>query len=215
MVQGESPGQAPGELAAAPPERPERTGLAPADVGARALFFAWVGQLVRDHRASLAAVARREGLTPDDAFDAVQEAFHTFITLPRARHLVAEDDQSRKLLVTLTRNVSRNRRRLHAVARPHVSKAGELANLSSETSTVEEVIAAAEEHALLAGCMQSLDEVPRAVVTLRMLEELAGEDVARMLGVTPGHVAVLLHRAKSNLCACMTARSDAVARPPG
>lgn len=213
MIQDESPAQAPGDEAAAALAQPERTGLAPADAAQRVLFFAWVGQLVRDHRASLAAVARREGLTPDDAFDAVQEAFHTFITLPRARHLVAEDEQSRRLLVTLTRNISRNRRRLHAVARPHVSKPDELANLPAETSTVEEVIAAAEQHALLAGCMQSLDEVPRAVVTLRMLEEVAGEDVARMLGVTPGHVAVLLHRAKSNLCACMTARAGAVPSP--
>jgi RNA polymerase sigma-70 factor (ECF subfamily) len=52
-----------------------------------------------------------------------------------------------------------------------------------------------------------LAEVQRAVVTLRMLDELPGEDVARQLGLTPGHVAVLLHRAKTNLHSCMTAGS--------
>jgi RNA polymerase sigma-70 factor (ECF subfamily) len=37
-----------------------------------------------------------------------------------------------------------------------------------------------------------------------MLEEQSGEDVARALGITAGHVAVLLHRAKAALRACMT-----------
>jgi RNA polymerase sigma-70 factor (ECF subfamily) len=36
-----------------------------------------------------------------------------------------------------------------------------------------------------------------------MLDEVAGEDVARMLGLPPSHVAVLLHRAKQSLRACM------------
>jgi RNA polymerase sigma-70 factor (ECF subfamily) len=43
------------------------------------------------------------------------------------------------------------------------------------------------------------------VVTLRMLDQVPGEDVARTLGITAGHVAVLLHRAKASLLACMTA----------
>jgi RNA polymerase sigma-70 factor (ECF subfamily) len=176
----------------------------------RTAFFAWVGRLVHEHRASLARIARREGLAPEDAFDAVQEAFHTFITLPQAPSLVDEPDPSRKLLVTLTRNVARNRRRLHAVARPHASDPALLDGLPTETTSVEEVIAAAEEQIRLAGCLRTLAEVPRAVVTLRMLDEVPGDDVARILGITPGHVAVLLHRAKANLLACMTAdRLDA------
>jgi RNA polymerase sigma-70 factor (ECF subfamily) len=48
-----------------------------------------------------------------------------------------------------------------------------------------------------------LAEAQRAVVTLRMLDELPGEDVARALGLAPGHVAVLLHRAKASLRDCM------------
>jgi RNA polymerase sigma-70 factor, ECF subfamily len=174
------------------------------DPAERATFLSWVGRLVHDHRASLARLARREGLSPEDAFDAVQEAFHTFITLPRARSLVDEPDQSRRLLVVLTRNVARNRRRLHAVARPHLGDPAALDGVPAEASSVEDLIAAAEEHVRLAGCLRTLAEVPRAVVTLRMLDEVAGEDVARILGISPGHVAVLLHRAKANLLACMT-----------
>jgi RNA polymerase sigma-70 factor (ECF subfamily) len=40
-----------------------------------------------------------------------------------------------------------------------------------------------------------------------MLEEQPGDDVARALGITPGHVAVLLHRAKATLRACMISRT--------
>lgn len=167
----------------------------------RTAFLAWVGRLVHAHRIALASVARREGLSPEDAFDAVQEALHTFITLPAASALIDAPEPSRKLLVTLTRNVARNRRRLHAQARPH----DEIDELADDAASVEQVIAAAEEHVRLAGCMRTLAEIPRAVVTLRMLEELPGEDVARTLGITPGHVAVLLHRAKASLLACMTA----------
>jgi RNA polymerase sigma-70 factor (ECF subfamily) len=168
----------------------------------RTAFLAWVGRLVHEHRGLLAGIARREGLTPEDAFDAVQEALHTFITLPEARPLVDEPEQSRKLLATLTRNVARNRRRLHAVARPHDDHG--LEDLAASAASVEETLVAAEEHVRLEGCMRTLAEIPRAVVTLRMLDDRPGEDVARTLGITPGHVAVLLHRAKASLLECMT-----------
>ncbi|HEY5088483.1 MAG TPA: sigma factor-like helix-turn-helix DNA-binding protein [Polyangia bacterium] len=49
-----------------------------------------------------------------------------------------------------------------------------------------------------------MGEMQRTVVTLRMLDEADGDNVARTLGITPAHVAVLLHRAKANLLACMT-----------
>jgi RNA polymerase sigma-70 factor (ECF subfamily) len=42
------------------------------------------------------------------------------------------------------------------------------------------------------------------VVTLRMLEEVSGSEVAVMLDLQPGHVAVLLHRAKHDLVRCMS-----------
>src|SRR4051794_3506906 len=51
-------------------------------------FLGWVGELVHRHRGELAGVARAEGLTAEDAFDAVQDAFQTFIRLPAAHPLV-------------------------------------------------------------------------------------------------------------------------------
>jgi RNA polymerase sigma-70 factor (ECF subfamily) len=171
-------------------------------------FTAWVERLVHEHRAELARVARREGLGPEDAFDAVQDAFQTFLTLPAARTLVDVPSDSRRLLIVLTRNVARNRRRLHATARPHDSD-GAADQLPASAPSPDEVMAAAEEHLRLHGCVESLAAVQRAVVTLRMLDDVAGDDVARTLGITPGHVAVLLHRAKASLLACMTGA------PPG
>jgi RNA polymerase sigma-70 factor, ECF subfamily len=174
----------------------------------RSAFLAWVGRLVHEHRAALARIARREGLEAADAFDTVQDAFYTFIKLPQARTLVDQPDQSRNLLAALARNVARNRRRLHALARPHVRDPAVLEKIPAGVSSIEETIAAAEEHVRLAGCLRTLAEIPRAVVTLRMLDEVAGDDVARILGISSGHVAVLLHRAKASLLACMTATED-------
>jgi RNA polymerase sigma factor (sigma-70 family) len=174
---------------------------AEADSGA---FLGWVGQLVHRHRRELAAVARAEGLTAEDAFDAVQDAFQTFLTLPAAHPLVDAGEPSRRLLITLTRNVARNRRRLHARAKPHLGDPEVLAALPTAAAGADEIIAAAEDQIRLHRCVQTLAEVQRAVVTLRMLDDVAGEDVAHALGITPGHVAVLLHRAKANLLACMT-----------
>jgi RNA polymerase sigma-70 factor (ECF subfamily) len=172
----------------------------------RAAFIAWVGELVHRHRWELVAIARREGLSPEDAFDAAQEAFQTFLTLPAARPLVDAGDDSQRLLHTLVRNEARNRRRLHAVARPHDGDAARLAELPADAPSVEDLVAAAELELQLRGCVQELADVQRAVVTLRMLDEASGEDVARRLDLTPGHVAVLLHRAKENLLRCMLRR---------
>jgi len=169
------------------------------------LFLDWVGRLAQEQRGALARVARAEGLAPEDAFDAVQEALHTFLGLPEARSLVDQPVPSGRLLATVTRNVARNRRRLHAVARPHSSDPEIVGELRDDGASVEELVAAAEDQLRLSGCLENLDEIPRAVVTLRMLEELPGQDVATILGLTPGHVAVLLHRAKASLLACMTA----------
>ena len=56
---------------------------------------------------------------------------------------------------------------------------------------------------LAAQCVEKLAHVQRQVVTLRLLEDQPGVRVADLLGTTPGNVAVILHRAKRELRACM------------
>jgi RNA polymerase sigma-70 factor (ECF subfamily) len=178
------------------------------DNGATDEFSLWLTRLVHDHRATLARIARAEGLLAEDAFDAVQEAFRAFITRDDAPALVTRLDEARRVLIVLTRNLARNRRRLHAGARPHLSDASVVESLPDESPTSDEVLESIEEREQLARCVGELGEVQRAVVTLRMLDEVPGEDVARMLDIAPGNVAVLLHRAKANLATCMAAEQN-------
>ena len=132
----------------------------------------WVTRLVHTHRARLYRLARREGLRDEDSLDCVQDAFHTFLVLPQARQLVESDEESIKLLSVLVRNHARNRRRRHDVARPHESGDETLARLTEETLPVDELIAQAEEYALMIGCLDHLGKLQRAVVSLRMLFDL-------------------------------------------
>ena len=178
---------------------------------ARSGFLEWVTRLVHTHRGRLYRLARHEGLRQEDSLDCAQDAFHTFLVLPQARQLVESQEDSAKLLSVLARNHARNRRRKHEIARPHDSGDETLALLGAEAMPVDELIAQAEDFALMVGCLDHLGKLQRAVVSLRMLDEVAGEDVGAMLGLPPSHVAVLLHRAKQNLRTCML---SAGYRPP-
>jgi DNA-directed RNA polymerase specialized sigma24 family protein len=82
-------------------------------------FAGWVSDLARLHTRALSRVARAEGLSAADALDAVQAAFETFLELPEARTLVGRDQDSRRLLSTVVRNVARNMRRRAFRRLPH------------------------------------------------------------------------------------------------
>ena len=158
----------------------------------------WVAGLARDHAGQLAAIARREGATAIDALDLVQDAFHTFLGRPESDRLRDRPEEAARVLAVIVRNAARNARRRHHRARPHVE--------------LEEVVLAAEqvapdplEQARLGRCMAKLGEVHRHVITLRVLEELSGDEAAAELGVSANHVAVLLHRARKQLADCMNA----------
>jgi RNA polymerase sigma-70 factor, ECF subfamily len=166
-------------------------------------FVRWVSELARVHSRGLAAAARREGLGAEDALDAVQEAFQTFVVLPQARSLVEVPKDSASLLGVLVRNAARNMRRRHHRAIPHEPLEDE-PTLAADGISVEEAIERAEEHVRLLGCVNHLAEMQRQVVRLRMLQELSGLETAEQLGVAPGRVAVLLHRAKKALLECVS-----------
>jgi RNA polymerase sigma-70 factor (ECF subfamily) len=165
-------------------------------------FLGWVSDLAKGHSTSLARTARGEGLQAEDALDAVQEAFHTFLLLPQARTLVAEDEEARKLLEVVVRNVARNLRRRHHRSVPHAAFE-EVAELPGDEPSVDALIERAEEHVRFLGCVDRLAELQRRVVTLRMLDEVSGLEAARALQLQPGRVAVLLHRARKALEACL------------
>jgi RNA polymerase sigma-70 factor, ECF subfamily len=162
-----------------------------------------ISLLARRERSALAAVARREGLTPEDAVDCVQEALCAFLSRVQNGDMPEAQEQWGPYLAGTVRNAARNRRRRHFLSRPH--EAIETQVVVSDSIAIDEAIVQAEQRIRLRACVADLCEIQRAVVTLRMLEERAGEDVASALGISAGHVAVLLHRAKAQLLTCMQA----------
>src|SRR5262245_43030253 len=188
---------------------------APAPTHEQESFFAWVTLLVHQHRARLARIVRREGVRADDALDCVQEAFLSFLNLPQARLLVGLQNDSARMLTVLARNIARNRRRRRDYLVPHIVDDEVLFGLASAAAPADHVIAMAEEYALTLGCMKTLSEVQRAVVNLRLVDEVAGENVAHQLGTTPDHVGVLLFRAKRNLRRCLEKADVPASAPSG
>jgi RNA polymerase sigma-70 factor, ECF subfamily len=163
-------------------------------------------RVVREQRAWLAGLARREGLGPEDALDCVHDAFCTFLKVALAGELPSDVTEHAMLLPGIVVNAARNKRRRHHLARPH--HAIDALALSSAAPSTETLVAHAEECVRLRGCVDRLCKTQRAVVLMRLLEERAGEDVAATLGLTRGHVDVLLHRAKASLVVCMTEDAD-------
>ena len=161
----------------------------------------WIAGLARDHAGRLAAIARREGVGASDALDVVQDAFHRLLARPDVARLRTCPDDAARLLATIVRNAARNLRRRHHHARPHVDVAA--SELAAREPRPDDALAQAITATQLVGCMAQLGDVHRQIVTLRVLEELSGEEAARELGLTTNHVAVLLHRARKELERCM------------
>lgn len=160
----------------------------------------WLGAIARAHTRDLVAIARSEGLAGEDAIDAVQEAFGTFLRLPQAQRLSDEPDEARVLLSAVVRNAARNLRRRHHRSKPHL----EIEDAALEGGpSPQEVLEHVEARVRLYGCIEELEDAQKHVLTLRMLEELSGVETAERLGLNPGHVAVLLHRAKKTLHKCI------------
>ncbi|APR87507.1 putative RNA polymerase ECF-subfamily sigma factor [Minicystis rosea] len=146
-------------------------------------------------------MARREGVGAEDAVECVQDALCTFLGLHQRGEVIADVSEWGYLLGGIVRNAARNRRRRHATARPHDTF--EDVPESGDDPRTDDIVIRAEEHVRLRACVAELCETQRAVVTLRLLDEQPGDDVAGALGISRGHVDVLAHRAKAALRACM------------
>jgi RNA polymerase sigma-70 factor (ECF subfamily) len=138
-----------------------------------------------------------------DVLDVVQDAFHTLLARRDISELQSRPGDAARLLSMIVRNAARNLRRRHHLARPHVELDAEV--LAAGAPRADDTLERAATVVQLAGCLSKLGDVHRQIVTLRVLEELSGEEAARALGLTPNHVAVLLHRARKELERCMQA----------
>jgi RNA polymerase sigma-70 factor (ECF subfamily) len=159
----------------------------------------WIAHLATEHASRLAAIARREGIHGADVLDVIQDAFQILLGRTDFDDLRERPADAARVLAAITRNAARNARRKHHRAKVHEP----LEQLEADTPSPEVVLDRAETTAQLAGCMKRLGDLHRHVVTLRVLEQLSGAEAARELGLTVGHVAVLLHRARAELQSCM------------
>ncbi len=162
-------------------------------------LVAWVTRLVRAERPRLVAIARREGLSRADALDAVQEAVLIFLGRTEPSALVDRGPEAARLLAVITRNAARNARRRHHRARPHDAEV-EVADAGADAAAA---LAQAEARIAVSACVAQLGAGQQRVVIMRLLDEISGDDVAAALGTTPGNVAVMLHRARARLQACL------------
>lgn len=174
-----------------------------AEVAPELDFAGWVGQLVNAHRSTLVRVAMSEGLLADEALDAVQDAFATFVQKREWRTLPRDTLDAPKLLATLVRNQARNARRRHSRKDEGMDSISGNAEVDTAWKQVDDLMIEAQEHVLLTGCINTLKEVQRTVVTERLFEGTSGLQVADELGLTPGNVAVILHRASERLRSCL------------
>ncbi|MER2561624.1 MAG: sigma-70 family RNA polymerase sigma factor [Myxococcaceae bacterium] len=182
---------------------PQSASIPPQSIASELSFAAWVGQLVKAQRGVLVKVAMGEGLLADEALDAVQEAFATFIEKSEWRSLPRDTPDAPKLLATLVRNHARNLRRKHSRRDEGMDAVTGNAEVDSAARQLDELMMDAEAHLELTGCIATLKEVQRTIVTARFFEGASGLEVAETLGITPGNVAVLLHRARERLRSCL------------
>jgi len=163
-------------------------------------FTVWVAEMVHRHRGRLLSYARRRGLAPEDALDVVQDSFASFLTLPQAQSIARVGDDAIKLLTVIARHNILNLRRKRAT-RERGLDLNELP-ASADTESHEELLGRAEELTRVYGCLLRMNRLQRAAILLSTLDDRPGEDVSDILGVSPGHLRVLLHRARAHVRAC-------------
>src|SRR5262245_20677058 len=174
-------------------------------------FLAWVATLVHRHRAELLRYARRRGLAAEEALDAVQDAFVTFLELPNSRGIARSGNDAIRLLTVLLRNHASNRRRKRLRQADGLARLGR-AHEEDVAETSEELIARAEEFARVQGCLLRMARLQRSVIELSLVDDEPHAAIAKRLGITAGHARVLLHRAREHVRHC--SYEAAPASPP-
>jgi RNA polymerase sigma-70 factor (ECF subfamily) len=167
----------------------------------------WLGALVQAQQGALVRAVVAEGLQAHEALDLVQDSVVTFLAHVEWAALRDRPDEAGRLLAALVRNRARNARRRHSRQDLSLS-ADEVAAPAAEAQQLDAALDQAEAHVALTGCLSTLKQTQRAVVVARFLDERSGVDVAAQLGLSPGHVAVILHRARQQLRSCLEASRE-------
>ncbi|MGE3171525.1 MAG: RNA polymerase sigma factor [Planctomycetota bacterium] len=156
-------------------------------------------RFVERHRAAVFRYARSRG-SDADAEEVLQQ---TFVSAWRNAGKVTIAGSARPWLFTVARNamVRLHRPRRSGVVELPLEDLGAAAGFAAATATPERFAAATEERELLEQALLALPDTDREVLHLRDLEQLPGDDVAALLGLTLTAMKSRLHRARLRLVA--------------
>jgi RNA polymerase sigma-70 factor (ECF subfamily) len=150
--------------------------------------------LVSQYAGTLYRVAFSVMRNASDAEDAVQEAF---LRVLRHRDTLGEVRDQRVWLIRIVWNIVLDRKR-RSKTRPETDDVSELARvLPSEGLSAEERAAAAQHHAQVLACVETLPPKEREVLMLSAFEELNSVEIASVLGITESSVRSRLFRARN------------------
>ncbi|RLE21086.1 MAG: hypothetical protein DRJ65_16805 [Acidobacteria bacterium] len=142
-----------------------------------------------------------------EAHDLAQDAVLRFFAALDRFHT---DRPVKPWLLTITRNLIRDRARRQRTRRIEAFSLADIVVEPSDPEPGPEAIAALHQmQQLLWRSMQELSASDREIVTLREYLDLSYEDIANALGVPRGTVMSRLHRARRRLGAIMTHRKQA------
>jgi RNA polymerase sigma-70 factor (ECF subfamily) len=165
--------------------------------------------VARECLPGLLRAAKAAGLPPDQAEDAVQAAFLTF--LRRAEEFDGRARCMTWLYGILVRKISEVRRSLVKELATDDIEAAMDARFGSDgrwrrpPGPIAD-LAGAEVRRLLRDCLESVPDRQRLAFTLREGEGLSTEEVCKVLEVTPNNLGVLLFRARNRLRECLEAK---------
>ena len=171
--------------------------LARAAQGDRQAFDA----LVERHQASVYRFARAQVSRPDDAEDLLQQ---TFLSAWQAAGGFRGSDSARAWLLTITRHAAsrlREQHRREALDDLPVEDLGLQAGWGQ--SSPESLAMRREIQADVAAALMALPADDRAILTVRDLEGVSGEDAAALLGLGLAAMKSRLHRARLRLAAAL------------
>jgi RNA polymerase sigma-70 factor (ECF subfamily) len=150
--------------------------------------------LVSQYAGTLYRVAFSVLRNPSDAEDAVQEAFMRVL---RHRDTLSEVRDQRVWLIRIVWNIVLDRKR-RAKTRPETDDVAELARvLPSEGLSAEQRAAAAQHHAHVLACVETLPAKEREVLMLSAFEELTSVEIASVLDISESSVRSRLFRARN------------------
>ncbi len=156
-----------------------------------------VDEIYRAHAADVTRWVSRLGGPSVDLEDLVQEVF----TLVH-RHLASYRGEARLTtwLYKITENVVRHHRRRERWRR-FMGRSHDIAErtLRAPEGAADDSIEQRQARDQLYRAMEGMNERYRAALILFEIDDRPGEEVAELLGITPGNLWVLLHRARADL----------------